>query len=144
MLFTYTSLLALLPTIILAIPTSLTRRYTRDNSANSQSPAAAWAAANSATTEWTIHPSCNNSEVIQLRKHLDDVATVAEHAIDHILRFGNSSELFVKWFGTAPTAAPIGWYERLLGAERGSFQFRCDDPDSFCGPPGEFLSDLVV
>jgi len=62
--------------------------------------------------------------------------TVANHAIDYILRFGNESALYTKWFGSAPTAEPIGWYERLIRADRTGFTFRCDDPDHYCGPPG--------
>jgi hypothetical protein len=121
------ALLAVAP-LILASPLSQFQRR------NVAAPAVPWDAGG--TPEFPIHGSCNVSEVIQLRKHLGDMKMVANHAIDRILRYGNESELFVKWFGASPTAQPIGWYERLARADRTGFQFRCDDPDGFCGPPG--------
>jgi len=123
------ALLAVAP-LCLASPLSLVPRHA------AAAPLPPWDAGG--VPEFPIHASCNNSEVIQLQKHLKDMKMVANHAIDRILRYGNGSELFVKWFGASPTAQPIGWYERIARADRAGFQFRCDDPDGFCGPPGMY------
>lgn len=131
MAFKYIPLLALLP-ISLAAP--LTARQDDSIYGRRVDP---WDVG--ATHEFPIHPSCNVSEVTQIRKAIDDMFVVAEHAIDHMLRYGNESAVFVKWFGNASTAEPIGWYNRLVRADRTGFQFRCDDPDDYCDEPGQFL-----
>jgi len=89
-----------------------------------------WAAG--ATVDYPIHSSCNSTQRIQLRRALNDAVKLAEHARDHLLRWGNSSSLVTKYFGNASTAEPIGWYDRVVNADKGGIWFRCDDPDKNC------------
>lgn len=70
----------------------------------------AWTWNSGASNAWPIHESCNATERAQLKRGLDEAATLAQHARDHILRFGNSSEFYQKYFGNAPTGEVIGWY----------------------------------
>ncbi|KAI4240227.1 MAG: hypothetical protein L6R40_005256 [Gallowayella cf. fulva] len=88
-----------------------------------------------ATTDFVIHPSCNATEVAQLRKGLHDALTLAEHAKQHILRYGNSSEHYRKYFGVAPSGEAIGYYERVINGDKGDALFRCDNPDGNCNQP---------
>ncbi|KAI9844852.1 MAG: hypothetical protein M1837_005270 [Sclerophora amabilis] len=85
-----------------------------------------------AVTEFPIHSSCNHTEVHQLRKALNDAVKLAEHASQHILRFGNESEHFQRYFGASPTAEVIGWFEKVSRGDRGRVLFRCDNPDGNC------------
>ncbi|KAF2753424.1 zincin [Pseudovirgaria hyperparasitica] len=85
-----------------------------------------------ATPDFPIHSSCNATERAQLQDALHEMLLLAQHAKQHILRFGNSSAQYSQWFGQAPTAGPIGWYERILSADRADTLFRCDDPDGNC------------
>lgn len=85
---------------------------------------------------WPIHESCNATERALLKKGLEDAAALAAHAKDHVLRFGNGSDLFQKYFGSAPSAEVIGWYDKIANGDRSRFKFRCDDPDSNCVLPG--------
>ncbi|GAB7338436.1 hypothetical protein MBLNU457_4724t1 [Dothideomycetes sp. NU457] len=82
--------------------------------------------------EYPIHASCNHSERALLRQGLDEMIILAQHAKDHILRFGNSSRQYTDWFGKAPTAGPIGWYDRVINADKAGVLFRCDDADGNC------------
>ncbi|KAL8657446.1 MAG: hypothetical protein Q9226_001896, partial [Calogaya cf. arnoldii] len=88
-----------------------------------------------ATTDFRIHESCNSTEVTQLRKGLADAITLADHAKQHILRYGNSSEHYRKYFGDAPSAEAIGNYERVISGDKGNALFRCDNPDGNCDQP---------
>ena len=63
-----------------------------------------------AVSEYPIHPSCNYTERRQLKEGLEDAIALATHAMEHVLRFGNLSPFFNKYFGKAPTAEVIGWY----------------------------------
>ncbi|KAI0385562.1 major allergen Asp F2 [Hypomontagnella monticulosa] len=89
-----------------------------------------WAAG--ATEQYPIHSSCNATERALLSRGLGDAIKLAEHAKQHVLRFGNSSDFYVKYFGTAPTGEVIGWYDRIVSADRGGIWFRCDDIDGNC------------
>lgn len=62
-----------------------------------------------AVRDYPIHSSCNATERALLNKGLDEAVELAAHAKDHVLRFGNTSELYNKYFGTAPTPEVIGW-----------------------------------
>ncbi|KAI4229090.1 MAG: hypothetical protein L6R36_001152 [Xanthoria steineri] len=88
-----------------------------------------------ATKDFLIHDSCNATEVTQLRKGLADAVTLADHAKQHILRFGNSSEHYRKYFGDAPSAEAIGNFERIVSGDRANALFRCDNPDGNCNQP---------
>lgn len=69
-----------------------------------------WAWNQGASTAWPIHESCNATERALLMRGLDEAAVLAAHARDHVLRFGNSSEFYQKYFGNASTGEVIGWY----------------------------------
>lgn len=94
--------------------------------------------ASGATEQYPIHSSCNATERALLSKGLGDAIKLADHAKQHVLRFGNSSDFYVKYFGTAPTAEVIGWYDRIVSADRGGIWFRCDDIDGNCQIDGKY------
>lgn len=121
----------------LAIPAPIQPRADSNGSSEHSHSTTPWNAG--ATTEFVIHESCNSSEVIQLRKGLADAVTLAEHAKEHILRFGNSSAHYQKYFGDAPSGEAIGYYEKVVSGDRGDALFRCDDPDGNCKQPGTSL-----
>ncbi|KAK5630991.1 hypothetical protein RRF57_006706 [Xylaria bambusicola] len=93
-----------------------------------------WAAG--ATTAYPIHGSCNATERALLSRGLNEAVVLAAHAKDHVLRFGNSSEFYTKYFGISPTAEVIGWYDKIVSADRGDIWFRCDDIDGNCAQHG--------
>ncbi|KAI9681510.1 MAG: hypothetical protein M1817_002794 [Caeruleum heppii] len=88
-----------------------------------------------AAHDFQIHSSCNSTETIQLRKGLADAVTLAEHAKDHVLRYGNGSEHYRKYFGEASSGEVIGWYEKIVNGDKAHALFRCDDPDGNCVQP---------
>ncbi|KAJ0160195.1 Major allergen Asp f 2, partial [Colletotrichum tanaceti] len=79
-----------------------------------------------------IHQSCNVTLRAQLEVALAETQQLAAHARDHILRFGNASEHVRRYFGNASTATPVGWYDRVVNADKTGMTFRCDDPDRNC------------
>ena len=89
-----------------------------------------WAAGG--VTEYSIHPSCNHSENALLRQALTEAEVLAAHARDHILRFGNSSSYYLKYFGTANSGEPAGWFDKVVRGDKAGVLFRCDDPDKNC------------
>jgi hypothetical protein len=94
-----------------------------------------------AITQYPIHSSCNVTLQRQLTRALTETVELAKHARDHILRFGQSSPFVQKYFGNGTTAVPLGWYTRVISADRGNMTFRCDDPDQNCKTQsGEFPS----
>ena len=130
-IFQLASLLVLLATSSKASPISPRQSdgsstHASETEAASQDWGASW------VQQFPIHPSCNSTQRIQLEKGLGDAVKIALHARDHLLRWGNSSELKTKYFGNASTAEPIGWYERIAYADKSEMLFRCDDPDRNC------------
>ncbi|KAM6514513.1 Prenylated Rab acceptor protein 1 [Fusarium solani] len=87
---------------------------------------------------YPIHQSCNSTLHRQLANGLDEAVQLAQHAKDHILRFGHKSEFVQKYFGNASTSQPIGWYERIINADKTGMLFRCDDPDRNCATQDEW------
>lgn len=83
-------------------------------------------------TEFPIHESCNSTLRNQLSEALAEAQQLAQHAKDHLLRWGHESEFVTKYFGDGNTATPIGWYERVISADKKGMLFRCDDPDKNC------------
>ena len=83
-------------------------------------------------SQYEIHQSCNATETAILRQALTETEILAAHAKDHILRFGNGSSYYRKYFGDAPTAEPAGWYDRLVNGDKAGVLFRCDDIDHNC------------
>ncbi|KFA46811.1 hypothetical protein S40293_05587 [Stachybotrys chartarum IBT 40293] len=83
------------------------------------------------TSRYPIHQSCNVTLRAQLEEALDETVQLAQHARDHLLRWGSNSEFAVKYFGNHSTAA-LGWYDRIVAADKTGMTFRCDDPDRNC------------
>ncbi|KAK6004468.1 hypothetical protein QM012_008330 [Aureobasidium pullulans] len=83
-----------------------------------------------------IHSSCNGTERRQLEKALGDTIKIAQQATQHIYTHGNESTLYTKYFGQAPTAEVIGWYEKLVYGDHEGVLFRCDDIDGNCHQEG--------
>lgn len=101
-----------------------------------------WAAG--ATRDVPIHSSCNATQRALLSRGFDDAMRLAGHARDHVLRFGNSSDFYVKYFGSAATAEVVGWYDRIVYGDKGGMWFRCDDIDGNCQQDGEFHLRLGI
>ncbi|OQV07549.1 hypothetical protein CLAIMM_11966 [Cladophialophora immunda] len=117
-----------------AAPSPIQARQEQQTDLAPQQGLSAWA--KGATTEWQIHSSCNASEARQLRQGLAEAVELAGHASEHILRWGNSSEIYQKYFGDAPTGEAIGFLEKIASGDRGGVLFRCDNPDGNCALEG--------
>ncbi|KAF2265026.1 zincin [Lojkania enalia] len=102
--------------------------------AAAQASSTAWNAG--AVNEYPIHSSCNLTQQAQLKRALGEAETLARHAADHILRWGNSSDIYTKYFGDAPIAEPVGWFEQVLYGDKAGVLFRCDNPDGNCALEG--------
>ncbi|CAK1354234.1 Major allergen Asp f 2 [Cercospora beticola] len=85
-----------------------------------------------AVNEFRIHNSCNASQTAQLRQGLSEAIVLAQHAKDHINRWGNESTIYRKYFGSAPTAEAIGALDIVVNGNKANSVFRCDDPDGNC------------
>lgn len=83
-------------------------------------------------TTYTIHSSCNATLRAQLERGLGEAVKLAQHAKEHLLFWGHESPFVTKYFGNESTATPIGWYERVVSADKTGVLFRCDDPDRNC------------
>ncbi|KAK7425929.1 Prenylated Rab acceptor protein 1 [Neonectria magnoliae] len=90
------------------------------------------------TKSYTIHQSCNSTLRRQLISALDETVQLAQHAKDHLLRWGSESEFTQKYFGNGSTSIPIGWYDRIINADKTGVLFRCDDPDRNCATQDEW------
>lgn len=97
-----------------------------------------------AVDQFPIHSSCNATEYAQIRRGLDETLLLVGHARDHILRWGNSSEIYQKYFGNASTGEPLGWYAKIAGGDKEGVLFRCDNPDGNCEQEGKAHISLVV
>ncbi|ODQ66887.1 zincin [Nadsonia fulvescens var. elongata DSM 6958] len=86
--------------------------------------------------DFPIHSSCNATESTQIRKGLKELKVISLHARDHVLRFGNSSDHYIKYFGSAAAAEVVGWYDRIVSADKTGVLFRCDDIDGNCHQDG--------
>ncbi|KAK2625475.1 hypothetical protein QTJ16_004787 [Diplocarpon rosae] len=96
-----------------------------------------WTWNEGAASDYTIHVSCNATERAQLRRALNETTTLAQHAKDHILRFGTASDIYVKYFGnSSSTAEPAGWFDKLVNGDKNGVLFRCDDIDNKCWQAG--------
>lgn len=114
-------------TAVSAAPTSLVDGRQAAFEVTEQQP---WNAG--AVTEFRIHPSCNASQAHQLRQGLNDAIELAQHAKDHVNRWGSSSEFYRKYFGNAPTPEVIGAFDTIVNGNKANALFRCDDPDGNC------------
>lgn len=86
-----------------------------------------------AVTEFQIHNSCNASQAYQIRTGLNETIILAQHAKEHIARWGNESAIYRKFFGNGaiPTEA-IGALDNIVNGNKAQSLFRCDDPDGNC------------
>ncbi|KAF4552105.1 Peptidase-like protein [Elsinoe fawcettii] len=87
-------------------------------------------------TDFPIHSSCNATERALLTKGLNDARAMAQQAKDHILLRGSDDAHVQKYFGNASTAEAVGWYDRIINADKTPNWFRCDDPDDKCEQSG--------
>lgn len=119
-----------LATGVFAAPASLS---IRQEALPAQEPAA-WDSG--AVTQYPIHSSCNATQAHQLALGLNETILLADLAREHILRWGNSSETYQKYFGDLPPYEAIGAYEIIVNGDKGSVLFRCDNPDGNCAIEG--------
>jgi hypothetical protein len=89
-----------------------------------------------AVTEFPIHSSCNATQRRQIELGLSDAVTLAEHAKSHILRWGNESDIYRKYFGDNPSINVIGAFDIIVNGDRKHALFRCDNPDGNCAIEG--------
>ncbi|KAF2014534.1 zincin [Aaosphaeria arxii CBS 175.79] len=89
-----------------------------------------------AVREYPIHSSCNHTERAQIARGLQETIILSQHAKDHINRWGNSSDIYVKYFGNASTGSVTGWYDKIVNGDKAGILFRCDNPDGNCAQEG--------
>ncbi|KAL4886905.1 antigen 1 [Aspergillus karnatakaensis] len=79
-----------------------------------------------------IHESCNGTEQRQIATGLQEAVDLAAHAKEHILRWGNESAIYRKYFGNRPSITAIGAFDIIVNGFSDNVLFRCDDPDDNC------------
>lgn len=89
-----------------------------------------------AVSAYPIHSSCNTTQKAQIAAGLDETMMLVAHAKDHVLRWGNSSALYQKYFGELPPFEVIGALDIIAEGDKGGVLFRCDNPDGNCGQEG--------
>ncbi|RJE21999.1 metallopeptidase activity [Aspergillus sclerotialis] len=95
-----------------------------------------------ATTQFPIHPSCNVTQRRQIEQGLNETVELAAHAKAHILRWGNESDIYQKYFGNRPSLEPIGAFDLIAKGNR-DVLFRCDNPDGNCQLEDPFVQGLT-
>lgn len=86
-----------------------------------------------AVTEFRIHQSCNASQAFQLRQGLSEAIELAQHAKDHVNRYGSTSDIYRKYFGVSALSTDvIGAFDIIVNGNKAESLFRCDDPDGNC------------
>lgn len=120
----------------LAAPAALQARQdsATNTTAEANSTAEAWDAG--AVTQYPIHSSCNATQRHQLAVGLNETIELAQHARDHVLRWGNNSDIYRQYFGDRPPFEVIGAYDILVDGDKGGVLFRCDNPDGNCDLEG--------
>ncbi|KAL2822092.1 putative peptidase family-domain-containing protein [Aspergillus granulosus] len=83
-----------------------------------------------------IHHSCNATEQRQIATALQETVDLVSHAKKHILRWGNESAIYRKYFGDRPSITAIGAYDIIINGKNDDVLFRCDNPDGNCGLDG--------
>ena len=101
----------------------------------SQSSIAPWDTG--AVTQFAIHSSCNATQRRQIELGLSEATTLASHARNHILRWGNESEIYRKYFGDSPSMKPAGSFDVVVNGDKKNVLFRCDNPDGNCDIEGK-------
>lgn len=86
-----------------------------------------------AVDEFRIHQSCNASQAFQLRRGLNEAIELAQHARDHVNRYGSTSDIYKKYFGVSALSTDvIGAFDIVVNGNKAESLFRCDDPDGNC------------
>ncbi|KAM0790576.1 hypothetical protein ACM66B_004443 [Microbotryomycetes sp. NB124-2] len=83
-------------------------------------------------TDVQIHESCSAAQTNFLKGGLEEMVTLAKHAHDRIMRYGETDELYVKYFGNASMAAASGFYASIVWGNKPGVLLRCDNPDGNC------------
>ena len=89
-----------------------------------------------AVHSYPIHTSCNATQHAYISKGLEETMLLCGQARDHILRWGNSSDIYQKYFGDAPTGEPLGWFTKIVDGDKSDVLFRCDNIDGNCRQEG--------
>lgn len=97
-----------------------------------------------AVHQYPIHASCNATQQQYIKNGLDETITICRQARDHILRWGNSSAIYQKYFGNAPTGEPIGWFTKIVDGDKADVLFRCDDPDQNCATQNSMCASNIT
>ncbi|KAF1354071.1 zincin [Lizonia empirigonia] len=127
----FTSIVLLGAAAVSASPLAARQATTVTVTATAQAPTStAWDAG--AVHEYPIHASCNATQRQYIKNGLEETLTICRQARDHILRWGNSSQIYQKYFGNAPTGEPIGWYTKIVDGDKSNILFRCDNIDGNC------------
>jgi hypothetical protein len=113
----------------------------RQSPATSTAPAASRTATDyvwnaGAVDDFTIHRSCNASQTAYLKSGLEEAMILTRQARDHILRWGNESAIYRRYFGRAPTGEPLGWFTKIASGDKAGILFRCDNVDGNCKNKG--------
>ncbi|GAA5984855.1 hypothetical protein JCM5350_002584 [Sporobolomyces pararoseus] len=82
--------------------------------AKDQSAASIDKHAHSNMTRVQIHESCDAGQAHFIQAGLDDMNLLAKHAYERILKYGETDELYIKYFGNASSATAAGFYAQLL------------------------------
>ncbi|GAM43962.1 Asp F2 homolog [Talaromyces pinophilus] len=115
------ALLPLVAPLVAALPTSPASIEAR---ANPHEPIFfSWDAG--AVISYPIHSSCNATQRRQIEAGLNEAIELAWHAKSHVLRWGNESEIYRKYFGNRPTMEAIGAYDVIVNGDKANVLFRC-------------------
>lgn len=117
----------------IAAPTLLELRQETPFSQSSS----AWNAG--AVAQYPIHSSCNATQAHQIELGLNETIGLAEHAKEHVLRWGNASETYRRYFGNRPSYEVIGAFDIIISGDKSNTLFRCDNPDGNCELEGNLM-----
>ena len=134
-------LIATAATTALAAPASFQLSARQDDPSDHEHNVTAWN--EGADSAYPIHESCNSTQAAQIAAGLNETIMLAEHAKEHVLRFGTNSTLYQKYFGELPPYEVLGAFDIIVNGDKGGVLFRCDNPDENCQQEGE-LFRLVI
>jgi hypothetical protein len=138
----FSSLLLLGASAVLATPLVARQSGASPTSASASPSATPWTWNAGAVDEFPIHESCNSTQHAYIKNGLEETLLICRQARDHILRWGNSSEIYQKYFGDAPTGEPLGWFAKIVDGDKDGVLFRCDNPDGNCAQKGMYIALL--
>ncbi|KAI9035879.1 major allergen Asp F2 [Aspergillus affinis] len=127
----FISLLLLLSAVpAIAIPAPILTPWDSDSQTLPHKSLSPWDAG--AVNQYPIHQSCNATQRLQIETGLNETIALADHAKAHILRWGNESSIYRKYFGDSPSIEAIGAFDIVVNGDKGGVLFRCDNPDGNC------------